>query len=226
VLLSLERIAAKYDYGIKADPEVIARSVEKLQRLESLPFGDAKQLYWTVSMAVARGDEWGFTGETASALLIARDSLRESMRATAENEGKSVEYETAERMFLQHIDDFHNPEAPLNARTKPGDRGWLLRTLLKDPMTLARIAKAMEQRGIDITEIKNLFEKYRDPEDLKKDIRDAARLEVLGEKEFSRQQGAATRKAVLRWTVKALSYAALTLAAIWILAALVRWFGK
>jgi len=177
-------------------------------------------------MALAKSEEWRLTGETVSALLIVRDSLKESMRATAESEGKSTEYEAAERMFQQHMDDFHNPDAPLKARTKPGDRGWLLRTLLKDPITLAQTAKAMERRGMDISEIKNLFEKCRKSEDLEKDIRDIARLEMFGEKEFSRQQGAATRKAVLRWTVKALCYVALTLTVIWLLAVFVRLSGR
>jgi hypothetical protein len=176
-------------------------------------------------MALAKGEEWGFKGETISALLIVRDSLKESMRVTAESEGKSTEYEAAECMFQQHMDDFHNPDAPLIAHTKPGDRGWLLRTLLKDPITLARIAKAMERRGMDISEIKNLFEKYRNPEDLEKDIRDIARLEVFGEKEFSRQQGAATRKAVLRWTLRAFWCVVGTLAVVWLLVILVRVFG-
>lgn len=124
--------------------------------------------------------------------------------------------------------DFHNPDAPLKVLldTKPGERGKGLWSLLKDPATAARAIEAMERRGMDTSEIKKLAEKYRNPEDLEKDIRDAIRLEHLGEKEFSRQMAAATRKAVLRWTLKAFCYVAGTLAVVWLLVILVRVFGR
>ena len=196
ILLTLQRIATKYGCG--DDPIVIARAIEKFRKLESASFEDTKQLYFTVCMAIARAEEWRFTGETLSALLVVRDTLKESMRAAAESEGKSAEYEAAERMFQQHMDDFHNPDAAL--------RGF----------DAARAIEAMERHGIDASEIKRLAKKS--PEDLEKDLRDAERLKLLGVEEFSRQQGAATRKRALRWVGKAFCCVVLILAALWVLA--------
>lgn len=226
-VLSLQQLAAKYE--IEADPAVIARSIENARKLESLPFEDAKQLYFTVCIAAARGADWGFPAETISALLIVRDALKKSMGVVAESAGKWAEYEAAERKFMQYMDDYHNPDAPLKEilDIKPRERSMkALRSLLKEPKTTARAIEAMERQGLDASDIKRLATKYRDPEDLEKALRDAERLQLLGVEEFSRREVAATRKAALRWAVKALGYVGVIVVLIGIVIIIVRLAGR
>lgn len=223
VLPSLQRLAV--EYGIEAwDPDRITHIIEQVRKPDGIPFEDAKELYFCTCVAVARSDDWNLTGETVGALLEVRDAVKESMRAAAEGEGKATELENAERVHQQYMDDFHNPGAPLKGFFGPQarERGSILRPLLKDPATTARAIQAMQRHGLDTSDIKRLAEKYTNADELERDIRDAALLQELGVKEFSRRQVAATRKAVGRWIVKGICFLGVALLLLWIVLRLAR----
>ncbi len=217
VLPSLQRLAV--EYGIEAwDPDRITHIIEKVRKTDGIPFEEAKDLYFCISVAVARSDDWKLTGETVGALLEVRDAVKVSMRTAAETEGKSAEFDNAERVHQQYLVDFHSPGAPFRRFFGPQarERGAILRTVLKDPATTARAIQAMERHGLDASDIKRLAEKYTNTDKLERVIRDAALLEVLGVKEFSRREVAATRRAAARWAIKAVCYLGVALLLLWI----------
>jgi hypothetical protein len=214
VLPSLQPLAAQYQE--EADANLIALTIEKLLRSETVTFGETRELYFCASLAIARSEDWRLSGETVGALLEVRDATKGSMRVTAESEGKLAEYEAAERLHQQHLDDFHNPGAPLRGFFGPQKSGFLW-AVLRDPTATVRAIQAFERHGMDTSEIKRLAARYKNPEDLEKDIRDAALLKELGEKEFSRQKGAANREAAARWMAKALCYLGVAVLVFWVL---------
>jgi hypothetical protein len=184
-----------------ATPEVV-QILEKARKTGTMPAIDAQQVKSALGRLLSKGN---LPGPQYQAVKETYESMVGSIKQVAADAGQLQAYEAAEARVAQWHADFDNAGAPLKQimEAKPDERGVVLEHLISNPETRVRAAEAMQRNGFNVEEIKRIAAQYRSPTDLRRAIEMAARLEQIGEKPFSAQEAAATRKAVGSKALKA-----------------------
>jgi len=138
------------DFGLGADEQAaLETGMDKLSKLQSMTFMQAKQLRNALGRIRAAGEGYKLPGETIQAVKDVMSTLDEAIDDTAAREGKLDQLRMADKVYKQFMDDFYNHGAPLKGvgRLKPEMTGKTLDTLLK-PENSQRAVAALKRWGM------------------------------------------------------------------------------
>jgi hypothetical protein len=184
------------DRSLATDAMQQAELLDTLQALKdkrSITFQQAQNLRSALGRAIAKGQGYKIPGEVYQSLRSVHDLVDDGMRATAENAGKLDQWENAQKVYKQFMDDFYNKNAPLKGilDLKEGMTGGTLRRLTR-PFTGPRAEMAMRRWGLNTQA--DALRKVLDNPNSKEAIKDMEQV-MTSPKAFSSSKLAAAKEA-------------------------------
>lgn len=181
------------------DPNVI---LQQLKDVDQMPFREVQRRSADIEQWISRNNP---PAELYKSLKAVSNSLKASLEATANNEGKGAEYQIFKKMFQQHVEDFWDKNAPLrpwtgnNPRIEPDMAGKTTSEFLNNAK-MNRVIDALERRGIGTQDIKNIIAKEaRKPGSVMDDMKDAAMLRAVGRGPLDQRVADANKALLKKW---------------------------
>lgn len=172
--------------------------LDQLKSWDQIPFRDAQRMRTNIEQYISKTNP---PTEVYAALKKVSGALGDSLRTTAEREGKLGEYILADSMFQQHSQDFWYRGAPLHdylplqrgGKVVAGQEGATIGRLF-DMKNQSRVLETLDRRGINTGPIRDILAKGADS--VGKTINDAVTLRALGRDVLNQQVAAPVRAAV------------------------------
>jgi hypothetical protein len=175
------------------EPSQIADTLQALQEKRAISFSQAQELRAALGRAMAKGQGFKTPAEVYQSLRGVHDLVDDGMRMAAKTDGVLPQWEQAQKVYKQFMDDFYNKNAPLKGvlDLKEGMTGQTLRRLTT-PGNINRAEAALRRYGLK--DAADALRKVADNPGSKDAIKDMERV-VTSSKGFREAELTSAREA-------------------------------